>query len=217
MARGENGSNNKIFKILALIFGIALIVLIVVNCVIMYSKGKYTDSVEESYTANLEDFNVSFTLSYTDSSGNDKVVNASDLSSNHGVVRLTSEEYSTLVLNTSYTGQGKCYYRFKIVESWQHKEDGVDVITPKQLSTYTLSDNMYDNRSDDGYIYCKDLLEGDSSSITAISKFTEGLDAGNLTDNENHKSQFVDIAVVLEAVQWNQAEKVWDIEKLPWK
>lgn len=206
----------KVLTVASICAGLALISAISVNSILMYSNAKYTDAVDESYTANLQDFNVDFSLTYNDTDGNEKTVSSGDLASSHGVVRLKAEDYNSLKFNTTYSGQGRCYYRFKITESWQHKEGEVDVITPKQLSKYTLADNLYDNRSDDGYIYCKDILEGDSANYVAIRKFDAGADAGNLIDNEAHKSQFVDISVVVEAVQWNQAEDLWNLEKFPW-
>lgn len=223
--------SKKRLKILIAGVSILLISVIVLSVVfvqnsIHHSTAKNTNKEDVSYATELQDFDMDFTLTYQ-SNGETVTINSSDLASTnanvntHAVIRLTKEEYATLKLVANYTGSGKCYYRFKVTESWQHVEniDGqdVEIITPKQLSVYTLNSSLYDNRSDDGYIYGKEPLKGASKTINVITKFTEGADATNLLDNTAHASQFVDLAFTFEATQWNQAVKVWDLQKLPWE
>lgn len=212
-------NKNKIIKISALCLGLALIVSITVGTILTSSMAKFTERNTGNYTAELEDFDVDFYLTYTDANNQNQTITPSSLSNSAGVIRLTENEYNTLKMYTSYTGEGRCYYRFKITESWQHTEtidnEQVDIITPKTLSTYSLDNTLYDNRSDDGFIYCKDILSGESRNFTAITQFTAGTDADNLIDSSHH-SQFVDISIELEAVQWNRAEEIWKLSKLPW-
>ena len=200
----------------AFCIGILLIVSVSLSALIISnSNAKFTEQEEESYIAELQDFDVNFTLSYV-KNGVLHTVTDGEINEHNGVLRLSSEDYKTLRLDIEYTGKGKCFCRFRITESWQHDENGTDVITPKQLSVYTLDPCLYDNRSDDGYIYCTEALMDETKEITAVSHFTAGADAVNLIDNTNDRSQFVDISVELEAVQWNRATEFWKLDKLPW-
>jgi len=197
--------------------GILLIVSLGIGAVVINtSKAKYLDEEEMSYKAELQDFDVNFVLTYI-SDGTEHSVTSEDLSNSNGVFRLSANDYPSLKLNIEYTGKGKCYCRFRITESWQHTDStGQDVITPKALSKYTLDSNFFDNRSDDGYIYCCEALKDESRLFTAITACTAGEDAIDLLSPED-EAQFVDIAVEVEAVQWNQAIKFWNIDRLPWE
>lgn len=183
------------------------------------SQAMYTQGNEEDFTAELQDFDIDFEMTYTDAGGNPVIVKASDFAGSHGVKRLTKAEYATLQLKVDYKGKGKCYYRFKITESWMHTDvnTGKDMITPKALSSYTFGENMYDNRSYDGYIYCTEALKDADKTMTVITKCEEGGDAADLNDKVNDVSQFVDIAFEIDAVQWNRAEVLWGLDKLPWE
>ena len=210
-------------KIVVVSIVILLLVASVITSICVYSNinGSYARTVgveEESYTAALADFNMDFSLTYT-SGGNTVTLSSGDLDAKQGVIRLTKEEYDTLKLKAVYTGPGKCYYRFKLTESWLHREtiggDTVDIVTPKELSTYTFGTNIYDNRSYDGYIYSSVPLKDADKNITVISNFEEGEDASDLI-SPTHASEFVDMSIEFEAVQWNRAEDIWGFSKLPW-
>lgn len=210
-------------KIVVVSIVILLLVASVITSICVYSNinGSYARTVgveEESYTAALADFNMDFSLTYT-SGGNTVTLSSGDLDAQQGVIRLTKEEYDTLKLKAVYTGPGKCYYRFKLTESWLHREtiggDTVDIVTPKELSTYTFGTNIYDNRSYDGYIYSSVPLKDADKNITVISNFEEGEDASDLI-SPTHASEFVDMSIEFEAVQWNRAEDIWGFSKLPW-
>ena len=184
-----------------------------------YTIARYSKGVNAEYTSELKDFDLSFQLRYND--GIEHTVSPADLQSSHGVVRLTSSQYESLKLDTMYTGEGKCYYRFKITESWLHKDaSDKDVLTPRSLSDYNLSDDFYDNRSYDGYIYCKSVISGNSPSDTivtnAITNCTPGSDAVDLLDPAD-AATLVDISVEVEGVQWNRAKEIWGLSKLPWE
>ena len=175
-------------KIVVVSIVILLLVASVITSICVYSNinGSYARTVgveEESYTAALADFNMDFSLTYT-SGGNTVTLSSGDLDAQQGVIRLTKEEYDTLKLKAVYTGPGKCYYRFKLTESWLHREtiggDTVDIVTPKELSTYTFGTSIYDNRSYDGYIYSSVPLKDADKNITVISNFEEGEDASDL-------------------------------------
>lgn len=207
-----------IFIAVGLLTAVSLISGIVFSQAVKKSDAKNISQTEESYDAELADFDMDFSLTYT-SGGNPVTLSSGDLSAQHGVVRLTKAEYNTMKLNAEYTGPGECYYRFKITESWLHSEivDGnpTDIITPKELSTYQFGTDMYDNRSYDNCIYSSVPLKDDNRSIEVISSCTEGADAADLLDPA-HASQYVDISVEFEAVQWNRAAKIWGFSELPW-
>ena len=185
-----------------------------------YTVARYSDGISNTQTAELKDFDVDFQLRYND--GVEHTVTASDLSASHGILRLTVPQYETLQLDTIYTGEGKCYYRFRITESWLHKNGSdEDMLTPHSLSDYGLdTDVFYDNRSYDGYIYCKTAMTGSSATDTittnAIMTCIPGIDAPDLLD-DGDRSTLVDIAVEIQGVQWNRAKEVWGLDKLPWE
>ena len=214
-------------KIVVVSIVILLLVASVITSICVYSNinGSYARTVgveEESYTAALADFNMDFSLTYT-SGGNTVTLSSGDLDAQQGVIRLTKEEYDTLKLKAVYTGPGKCYYRFKLTESWLHREtiggDTVDIVTPKELSTYTFGTSIYDNRSYDGWIYYKNLVDGESldnvKNVIAISGVSVGSDAADLLNGDH--SNCVEISLELEAVQWNRAKEIWGLSKLPWQ
>lgn len=185
-----------------------------------YTVARYSDGTSFTQNGELKDFDVDFQLRYKE--GVEHTVTASDLSASHGILRLTVPQYETLQLDTTYKGEGKCYYRFKITESWLHKNaSGEDMLTPRSLSEYNLdTDNFYDNRSYDGYIYCKTAMTGNSPTdiitVSAITNCEPGIDAPDLLDDAD-RSTLVDIAVEIEGVQWNRAKEVWGLSKLPWE
>lgn len=179
-----------------------------------YSQAKYGSAEDANYSAELQDFDVGFTLKYM-SGGTEHSVSAGDLAASHGTVRLTLEEYSTLSVDVDYTGGGKCYYRFKMDESWQHHDNTLDkdVLTDVQPSTYHLAEGNFDNRDFDGYIYSINPLKDTSRSFTLIESVEKGADAADLIDKINDASQFVDITFTMESVQWNRASEVWKLTK----
>ncbi len=179
------------------------------------TNAKYVNADDTSMSAELMDFDIGFTLEYS-SVGTQHTVTSGELADSHGVTRLTADEYGTLKMLVDYTGEGKCCYRFRLTESWQHTENGRDIITPKELSDYTLAEGLYDNRSDDGYIYACSALSGTSTSFEVITGCTPGEDAADLI-SEDDGSEFVDISVELEAVQWNRAKEIWGFTQFPWE
>ena len=184
-----------------------------------YTNARYSRGANVEYTSELKDFDLSFQLKYND--GTDHVVSPADLQANHGVLRLTSAQYESLKFDTIYKGEGKCFYRFKITESWLHKDaSDKDVLTPRSLSDYNLSDDFYDNRSYDGYIYCKNAINGSSPTDTittqAITNCIPGSDAVDLLDPAD-AATLVDISVEIEGVQWNRAKEVWGLTEFPWE
>lgn len=208
----------RIITFVSFFLGILIITALSIGAVVMnQSNAKFVEENETSYSARLQDYDVGFVLEYT-SGTTEHSITTSDLSDNHGILRLTVAEYETLKMNITYTGEGACYCRFKITESWQHTDTatGKEIITPKELSAYTLHSNLYDNRSDDGYIYCTELLKGTSRSFTAITSCTAGADAADLISPDD-AAQFVDISLELEAAQWNKAADLWELQKLPWE
>lgn len=218
MVKMSKSKRVVIVSIVVLLLIASAIVSVCVYSDINNSYARTAGVEEESYTAQLADFDMDFSVTYT-TGGNTVTLSSGDLNAQHGVIRLTKAEYDTLKLNAVYTGPGKCYYRFKLTESWMHTEniggDNVDIITPKELSEYTFGTDIYDNRSDDGYIYSSVPLKDDNQNITVITNFTEGADAPDLV-NPAHASQFVDMSIEFEAVQWNRAEELWGLSKLPW-
>lgn len=215
-------SNNEIEKkrtMVEVIVYVVCLLLLAGFFMYNYTVSRYSTGVESEFTAEAKDFDVDFQLRYND--GVDHTVLASDLSSAHGILRLTVPQYSTLQLDTIYKGEGKCYYRFKVTESWLHKSaTDEDMLTPRALSDYNLSSDFYDNRSDDGYIYCKTALTGNSPSAVittnAITSCIPGIDAPDLISSDD-VSTLVDIAVEIEGVQWNRAKELWHLSKLPWE
>lgn len=207
----------KRFIVSLVVYGVLLSMLIGFFAV-HYTVARYSVGDETSYSGELKDFDISFQLKYMDS-GVEQTVSATDLAATNGVVRLTKEQYNTLKLDTVYSGEGRCYYRAKIIESWIMVDGANSTIIPHSLSAYTLNENFYDNRSYDGWIYCKEAIDGDSDnelkSLRVLSVTEGGNDAPDLLNND--ASNYVEIAVEVEAVQWNRAKEVWGINKLPWE
>lgn len=207
----------KRFIVSLVVYGVCLSMLIGFF-VVHYTVARYSVGDETSYSAELKDFNIDFQLKYTDG-GTQQTVGAADLSANNGVVRLTKEQYNTLELDSVYTGEGRCYYRVKIIESWIMVDGANSTIIPHSLSEYDLNSNFYDNRSYDGWIYCKEAIDGDSDdelkSLNVLSVSSGGIDAPDLLDDD--ASNYVEIAVEVEAVQWNRAKEIWGLNKLPWE
>lgn len=199
---------------------ISLVSVLAIVCGVGFTYAKYKRNETGVIEGKLHDFAVTFSFSYVDDdTGIRQTLQAEDLSGTHGLLRLSLTEYDTLQVNTVYTGCGRCMYRFRMIESWQHIADGgTERITPKALSTYVLDTSLYDNRSDDGYIY-SGILSGanDNSVLTcqAITACMQGLDATDLLD-EADVSTFVDIAFELDAVQWNRAKVMWRLSNEQW-
>lgn len=180
------------------------------------TQAKYAKADTESIVATAKDFDVWFAWTTVDGANT-----SVPILNNNGVYRLNNiNDYDNLKLDLKYKGEGKSYVRFKITESWQHQEAGHDVITPHSLSTYTLGSDFYDNRSDDGFIYCRVPLYGNDANTViskeAIIQCIKGNDANDLLD-PSHASTFVDISIELEAVQWNRAMELWGLRELPWE
>lgn len=209
-------SKKNIIKLSMVLIGFILASVLSIGAVVINtSKAKYIEQHQMVYDNTLADFNVNFTLSYG-SEPDIHSYSAEDLVQSNGLLRMSINDYSTMKLTINHNGQGWSYLRFKVVESWQHTDsNGKDIITPKELSTYTLDETMYDNRDIDGYIYCKSILK-DEQSIQAITKCVSGNDAVDLLSSAD-ASQFVDVSVEIEAVQWNQAQEVWGLTSLPWE
>ena len=207
----------KRFIVSLVVYGVCLSMLIGFF-VIHYTVARYSVGDETSYSAELKDFNIDFQLKYTDG-GIQQTVGAADLSANNGVVRLTKEQYNTLELDSVYSGEGRCYYRVKIIESWIMVDGANSTIIPHSLSEYDLNSNFYDNRSYDGWIYCKEAIDGESDSslksLNVLSVSSGGIDAPDLLNDD--ASNYVEIAVEVEAVQWNRAKEIWGLNKLPWE
>ena len=207
----------KRFIVSLVVYGVCLSMLIGFF-VIHYTVARYSVGDETSYSAELKDFNIDFQLKYTDG-GIQQTVGAADLSANNGVVRLTKEQYNTLELDSVYSGEGRCYYRVKIIESWIMVDGANSTIIPHSLSEYDLNSNFYDNRSYDGWVYCKEAIDGESDSslksLNVLSVSSGGIDAPDLLNDD--ASNYVEIAVEVEAVQWNRAKEIWGLNKLPWE
>lgn len=186
-----------------------------------YTIARYSTSTENVYTAELKDMNVDFILTYV-KNGETQRLSKNDLVASNGVLRLTPEQYSTMQLTINYTGDARCYYRFKIAESWLYADNnagGASIIIPHTLSDYLLSSAFYDNRSYDGWIYYKNLVDSESpdnvKNVIAISGASVGSDAADLLNGDH--SNCVEISLELEAVQWNRAKEIWGLSKLPWQ
>ena len=210
-------SNKGLKRLLIICIGIMLMISLSIGAVVLNaSQARYITDDNVVYNAELQDFDVDFLLTYT-SNGTEHTVSSGELADTGGVLRVSKENYPSLRLNLNYTGNGKCYCRFRISESWQHTDsNGHDVISPKALSAYLLDSRFYDNRSNDGYIYLTQVLKNNSCNISAITGCSAGEDAVDLLSPDD-AAQFADISVNVEAVQWNQALKLWNIEKLPWE
>ena len=207
---------------------VEVVVTLVCLCLIVgfftyhYTVARYSDGTSFTQNGELKDFDVDMELRYND--GVEHVVRASELSNSHGILRLTADQYETLKLDTVYKGEGKCYYRFKITESWLSTTStlgsGNEMLAPRSLSNYNLSGDFYDNRSYDGYIYCKQVMTGEQPSTEivtrAINECIPGEDATDLLSDDD-KANVVDISVEIEGVQWNRAKEVWGLSKLPWE
>lgn len=207
--------------IIAVIIYSVMLALLVGFFTVHYTIARYSTSTENTYNAGLKDMNVDFTLTYV-KNGETQRLNKTDLAASNGVLRLTPEQYSTMQLIINYTGDARCYYRFKIAESWLYADNiavGDSTIIPHTLSDYSLSSVFYDNRSYDGWIYYKNAVDGESSNdvknVIAISSVSVGSDAADLL-NEDH-SNCVEISLELEAVQWNRAKEIWGLDRLPWQ
>lgn len=177
---------------------------------------KYTGEESGSVSTQLYSFKAQPLAEYTSDSGKTITVSEDDLKDNNGVLRLSLSEYATLKCSVKYSGEGKAYVRLKLSESWQHeRDDGTEMLTPKQLSVYTLDKKVFDNRSDDSYLYYKEPLSmTDAASevtLLMITKCKAGLDAQDLLSSDD-KSTFVDISISVEAVQFNRLS-VWNIDK----
>lgn len=198
-----------------------MLVLLVGFFTVHYTIARYSTSTENIYNAELKDMNVDFILTYV-KNGETQRLNKTDLVASNGVLRLTPEQYSTMQLTINYTGDARCYYRFKIAESWLYDDNnagGASIIIPHTLSNYSLSSAFYDNRSYDGWIYYKNLVDGESldnvKNVIAISGASVGSDAADLLNGDH--SNCVEISLELEAVQWNRAKEIWGLSKLPWQ
>ena len=210
----------KRFIVTVIIYAVML-VLLVGFFTVHYTIARYSTSTENIYNAELKDMNVDFILTYV-KNGETQRLNKTDLVASNGVLRLTPEQYSTMQLTINYTGDARCYYRFKIAESWLYDDNnagGASIIIPHTLSNYSLSSAFYDNRSYDGWIYYKNLVDGESldnvKNVIAISGASVGSDAADLLNGDH--SNCVEISLELEAVQWNRAKEIWGLSKLPWQ
>ena len=187
-----------------------------------YTVARYSDGAQASYTVELKDFDMDFNLTYTSDTTHQLVaVKSAELRASKGVVKLSPTEYATMKFDTIYKGEGKCYYRFKITESWQHEtEDNTRTITPRSLSEYTFGADFYDNRSYDGYIYCITPMAGasatDELTTQAVTRCVAGIDAPDLLAASD-AANAVEISVELDAVQWNRVKEKWGLTKLPWE
>lgn len=213
---------NKIVKVCCIVF-IGLLSLAGALCILLTVGGtgaKYTAQESDVFNGELYSFKVSPIISYTTDEGTVKTITEEDLKNNNGILRLSVSEYNTLNASIKYTGKGKAYARCRLIESWQHidSENNVEMITPKELSEYTISENVYDNRSDDSYLYYKEVLSGenDEDTISIVNKFKAGLDASDLLSPDD-KSTFVDISISTEGVQWNRAKDIWSMNSFPWE
>lgn len=213
---------NKVVKVCCIVF-IILLSLVGAVCILFTIEGtnaKYTAQESDVLNGELYSFKVSPIISYTSDEGIVKTITEEDLKNNNGILRLSISEYNTLNVSIKYSGKGKAYARCRLIESWQHidSENNVEMITPKELSEYTVSENVYDNRSDDSYLYYKEVLSGenDESIISIVNKFKAGLDASDLLSPDD-KSTFVDISISAEGVQWNRAKNVWSKDSFPWE
>lgn len=206
----------KRFKVTVIVYLICIAILFSLFVIVVPTMSRYTKQGSETVVASDKDFDINFTLNYNN--GNDVVtLHKADLNASNGLLRLTSEEYSTITVDMNYTGEGRCYYRFKINESWQN--DGAGTIIPHSLSTLTLSEDFYDGRSYDGWIYYKYPVDGESpanvKNVRAISEITIGNDAPDLLEGDY--SNCVDISLEIEAVQWNRVKELWGYSNLPWE
>lgn len=205
----------KRFKITVIVYAVCIL-LLVVFFTVNGTVSRFATSRSETVVAEDKDFDAWFEWTTVDGSDT-----ALPVLNTNGVYRLNNiDDYDNLKLDIKYRGEGRSYLRFKITESWQHNDGGHDVITPHSLSIYTLGENFYDNRSDDGFIYYALPLSGEDNvntlTLNAITQCVGGEDAPDLLDNAD-ASTFVDISVELEAVQWNRAKEMWGISKLPWE
>ena len=82
-----------IFIAVGLLTAVSLISCIVFSQAVKKSDAKNISQTEESYDAELADFDMDFSLTYT-SGGNPVTLSSGDLSAQHGVVRLTKAEYN---------------------------------------------------------------------------------------------------------------------------
>lgn len=213
MIKVENKSVERKRTLVTLFVYIVCILAIVGLCTYSATMARFSKGESAGYSNELKDFDMSYNLSYDGADTNEP--NA------HGIVRLNIADYASLKLSTTYRGEGKCYYRFKINESWQHKDgSNVEYLTPRSLSDYNLTSDFYDNRGYDGYIYCTTPLSGNAPNAmintNVITSCIPGIDAPDLLDAAD-ASTFVDISVELEAVQWNRAKELWGLSKLPWE
>lgn len=205
----------KRFKVTVIVYAVCIL-LLAAFFTISGTVSRFATSKSETVAASDNDFDAWFEWTTVDGANTEvPVLNST------GVYRLNNiDDYDNLKLDIKYKGEGRSYLRFKITESWQHNDGVHDVITPHSLSTYTLGENFYDNRSDDGFIYYALPLNGEDNTTTltlnAITQCIGGEDALDLLDHTD-ASTFVDISVELEAVQWNRAKELWGISKLPWE
>ena len=86
-------------------------------------------------------------------------------------------------------------------------------VTQNTVLPYSFSDNWYDNRSNDYYVYCtqdSELFNSyDKSIITGFD--SKKFEASTLTETATPK-----IAITAESVQINRYKQIWGIDSLPW-
>ncbi len=111
-------------------------------------------------------------------------------------------------------GNGVAYMRVKISQEWL-LTDGSRLQSELNLP-FELSDDFYDNRSVDGYIYYKGtMVPGQEYQL--ITGFDEASFDATAFDNDAYKGLQLKVDVLVDAVQFNRYEAIWGLDSLPWR
>ena len=132
-------------------------------------------------------------------------------------------DFRDLKVSVKYSGEARTYTRFKMDLVWYQEktENGqtVNEIIFHRMPQTTAAENVYDNTSADNWFYFKEVLTSENETVyPALTSISSDPIGDNVVDTVNNTDAptRVRIYLTVDSVQYNRAEKVWIIEKLPW-
>lgn len=188
-----------------------IICVVAVLAIVAGSLAWYTSTNSLSVAGNLLGFKTYASVNFEDQNGKMHTAQADENGLYTMSLNPSDLNYvGNLRVLVIHKGHAKSYVRVKMSVQWT-MPDGT--VTQNTVLPYSFSDNWYDNRSNDYYVYCtqdSELFNSyDKSIITGFD--SKKFETSTLTETATPK-----IAITAESVQINRYKQIWGIDSLPW-
>ncbi len=129
-------------------------------------------------------------------------------------IEITKEQVGALKIRVGYTGMHKAYLRVKLFGDYMNRHSKTHLSTPQETPPFTPVEAAGWLLHTDGYMYYTQTLGSSEGSLTYLPTFSVDSDISVYNASE-HQEYNAKIYVLVEAVQTDRYDELWNLSSLP--